>query len=195
MNFYFRWYGKKIFHMLMSHDEFDRLYVKSINENTRKNIKETLDQIKVKGPGDVPTESARNSRKGLRTNSETMSRSAGSNTIGGGGSVSGGGGAPLLTNMTSMNPRVVRNMSETVRHASTTSSAASSAKMRAFQPAVTARMDAQTQDYIRAICAQMRHSDFRERIDAIEKFQVMCEMQTDLVAVNIVPVSDRLLTK
>ena len=43
-----RWYGRKIFHMLMSHDEFDRLLVKYLNETTRKNIKEILDTIRVK---------------------------------------------------------------------------------------------------------------------------------------------------
>ncbi len=32
-----------------------------------------------------------------------------------------------------------------------------------------ARVDAQTQETVRSICAQMRHSDFRERIDAIEQ--------------------------
>ncbi len=42
------WYGRKIFHMLMSHDEFDKLLVKYLNEKTRKNIKEILDTIKVK---------------------------------------------------------------------------------------------------------------------------------------------------
>ena len=34
--------------MLMSHDEFDRLLVKYLNETTRKNIKEILDTIRVK---------------------------------------------------------------------------------------------------------------------------------------------------
>ena len=34
--------------MLMSHDEFDKLLVKYLNEKTRKNIKEILDTIKVK---------------------------------------------------------------------------------------------------------------------------------------------------
>ena len=43
-----RWYGRKIFHMLMSHDEFDRLLVRYLNETTRKNIKEILDTIRVK---------------------------------------------------------------------------------------------------------------------------------------------------
>lgn len=47
--FYFcRWYGRKIFHMLMSHDEFDRMLVKYLNEKSRKNIKEILDTIRVK---------------------------------------------------------------------------------------------------------------------------------------------------
>ena len=34
--------------MLMSHDEFDRLLAKCLHENTRKNIKEILDTIRVK---------------------------------------------------------------------------------------------------------------------------------------------------
>lgn len=34
----------------------------------------------------------------------------------------------------------------------------------------------------------MRNPDFRERIDAIEKFQIMCETETDLAITNLVMV-------
>ena len=34
-----RWFGRKIFYILMTHDDFDRLLVKYLNESTRKNIK------------------------------------------------------------------------------------------------------------------------------------------------------------
>jgi hypothetical protein len=34
----------------------------------------------------------------------------------------------------------------------------------------------------------MRNPDFRERIEAIEKFQVICETQTDVVITNIIQV-------
>ena len=65
--------------MLMSHDEFDRMLVKYVNESARKNIKEILDSIRVKGPGEVPSESARISRKSVRNilEREPLSRSAG----------------------------------------------------------------------------------------------------------------------
>ena len=32
----------------------------------------------------------------------------------------------------------------------------------------------------------MRNTDFRERIEAIEKFQIMCETETELAVSNIV---------
>jgi hypothetical protein len=35
----------------------------------------------------------------------------------------------------------------------------------------------------------MRNTDFRERIEAIEKFQIMCETETEMAVSNIVLVS------
>ena len=35
----------------------------------------------------------------------------------------------------------------------------------------------------------MRNTDFRERIEAIEKFQIMCETETELAVSNMVLVS------
>lgn len=65
--------------MLMSYDEFDKMLVKYVNESTRKNIKEILDSIRIKGPGDVPSESARLSRKSVRNTltRDPISKSAG----------------------------------------------------------------------------------------------------------------------
>ncbi len=150
-----RWYGRKIFYMLMSHDEFDRLLVKHLNEKTRKDIKEILDTVKVKGPGDVPTESARNSRKSIRQSSEQISRSAG--------------------NQNRLDSDDGFNSSRRVKISNTG---------RPPHP-----QSAQNQETIKNIGVQLRNTDFRERIDAIEKFQVACEMATDLVVVNIIPVS------
>lgn len=53
------------------------------------------------------------------------------------------------------------------------------------------RMDAQSQEHVRALCAQLRNPDFRERIDAIEKFQVLCETQTEHVIAHIVQLFDK----
>ena len=50
------------------------------------------------------------------------------------------------------------------------------------------RLDAQAQDFVRNLCAQLRNPDFRERIEAIEKFQIMCETETDMACHNIVQV-------
>jgi hypothetical protein len=165
-----RWYGRKIFHMLMSHNEFDRILVKYLNESTRKNIKEILDTIKVKGPGEVPTESARNSRKGLR-NVDAISRSAGSNNINPRGVGTNGAlyGQQQTVDLPPQPP-------------SYTSAIAKSSASGAV------RLDAQSQENIRNLCSQLRHADFRERMDAIEKFQIVCETQTDAAAANIVQV-------
>jgi hypothetical protein len=139
-----RWYGRRIFHMLMSHDEFDKMCLKYLSDSTRKNIKEILDSIRVKGPGDVPSESARFSRKGLRNgfDRDPISKSAGSTN----NHVSGSSGG-------------------------------------------TVRYDMHTQESIKAIIQQLRNPDFRERIEAIERFQILCETETDIAVTNIVPVS------
>jgi hypothetical protein len=50
------------------------------------------------------------------------------------------------------------------------------------------RLDAQSQDYIKSLCSQLRNPDFRERINAIEKFQIVCEREANLAIANIVPV-------
>lgn len=50
-------------------------------------------------------------------------------------------------------------------------------------------MDAQSQEYVKSLCAQLRNPDFRERIDAIEKFQVLCETETNIAVANIVQVN------
>lgn len=150
-----RWYGRKIFHMLMSHDEFDRLLVKYLPEKTRKDIKEILDTIRVKGPGEVPTESARNSRKSIRhSNSEQVSRSAGNANRP--GSSYGNGNYDRGNNKVSAHRQL---------------------------------QSQQSQESVKAISQQLRNTDFRERIEAIEKFQVACETATELVITNIVPVS------
>jgi hypothetical protein len=166
-----RWYGRKIFHMLMSHDEFDRMLNKYLNESSRKNIKEILDSIRVKGPGDVPTESARNARKGIRQ-ADSISRSAGSNHV-------------LGSTMNGMSARV--NSYATEPTIAPQSSAIKSQANGSSHSGV--RLDAQAQDYVRNLCAQLRNQDFRERIDAIEKLQVMCETETQMAIINIVQVN------
>lgn len=166
-----RWYGRKIFHMLMSHDEFDRLLVKYLNENTRKNIKEILDTIRVKGPGDVPTESARNTRKSVR-NVDSISRSAGSSMNSLGLNTRTASGGFNDRNDSGLPPQPPIKISQT-------------------SGITQLRMDSQAQEYIRTLCTQLRNPDFRERIEAIEKFQVLCETQTDLVIANIVQLFDK----
>ena len=172
--------------MLMSHDEFDRMLNKYLNEATRKNIKEILDSVRVKGPGDVPTESARNSRKGIRQASESgsISRSAGSNSINQSNngmimsSRFGAGGAMAGTDTLSSN-----NGQDS--HGPTS-------RPPLPPPAPSLRIDAQSQEYIKSLCAQMRNADFRDRIEAIEKFQVVCETATQLAIANLVPIFDKL---
>jgi hypothetical protein len=169
-----RWYGRKIFHMLMAHSDFDKLLVKYLNENVRKNIKEILDSIKVKGPGDVPTESARNSRKTLRNN-DSLSKSAGTNN----GSNS------------NLNIRVVNNLNSVTDREGNLKNINLhdiQAKTLSNVGLTSLRYDPHYQDFVKNLCLQMRNPDFRERIEAIEKFQVICETQTDVVITNIIQV-------
>lgn len=161
-----RWFGRKIFHMLMSHDEFERMLNKYVSESTRKNIKEILDQISSKGPGDAPTESARNMRKGVRHNTnESISRSAGSS-----------------------NPNAAPNGLSDSKYVSEPSSSSSLVRPGYAQPAAAGRLDPHSQEYVRNMCNQMRSNDFRERINAIENFQVLCEKETNVAVSNLVQV-------
>jgi len=57
------------------------------------------------------------------------------------------------------------------------------------------RLDPQSQEFIRSLCTQLRNPDFRERIEAIEKFQVACETETEIVVANVVQVYTYLLFK
>ncbi len=50
------------------------------------------------------------------------------------------------------------------------------------------RLDPQSQEFIRNLNNQLRNPDFRERIEAIEKFQICCETDTDIIIANIVQV-------
>ena len=149
----------------MSHDEFDRLLIKNLNEKTRKNIKEILDSIKVKGPGEVPTESARNSRKAARTGSDLITRSAGSNS-----NIERTGTVFRIAEPRPVGSRPIN-----------------------YQPPLppSLRIDQQSQEYVKSLCAQMRNNDFRERIDAIEKFQILCEQQPEIAIVNLVQIFDK----
>ena len=158
-----RWYGRKIFHILMSHEEFDRLLVKYLNEKTRKNIKEILDTIRVKGPGDVPTESARNSRKTARISSDLITRSAGANHERSESVYGITEAKPLASRPTNSQPPLPPSL----------------------------RLDQQSQEYVKSICAQLRNPDFRERIDAIEKFQIICEQEPKLAFINLVKIFDK----
>lgn len=142
------------------------------------------------GPGEVPTESARNSRKGVRQGSETISRSAGSNST-----QQTNGGSSIMSS---------RYMGSTA----TTDQEQNNGTMngqppvRSYQvgggqtaapppPPPPGRMDSQSQEYMRNLITQMRNSNFKERIDAIEKFQVVCETETQLAVANLVPLFDR----
>lgn len=149
----------------MSHDEFDRLLVKYLSEKTRKNIKEILDTIRVKGPGEVPTESARNSRKAGRIGSDLITRSAGSNS----------------------------NIERVGKTFGIAEPRAVGSRPTNHPPPLppSLRIDQQSQEYVKSLIAQMRHTDFRERMDAIEKFQVLCEQEPEIAIVNLVQIFDK----
>ena len=116
----------------------------------------------------MPTESARNARKGIR-NMDSISRSAGSNANTSNGSINPRAGLYGTAGDTSLN------------HSNVTAPTG-------IKSSPVVRLDAQAQDYVRNLCAQLRNPDFRERIEAIEKFQIMCETETEMASLNIVQV-------
>jgi hypothetical protein len=162
----------------MSHDEFDKILNKYIGESTRKNIKEILDTVKVKGPGEAPNDSARNSRKGLRNNLELSGRSGGPSSS---SSSKTSGIGSVSTEQSSV-------YSSDGNDLSAYSSAASSANKYNNHALAVPRLDVQSQENIKSLCSQLRNPDFRERMNALEKFQVICETETELAIANLVPV-------
>jgi hypothetical protein len=113
----------------------------------------------------VPTESARNTRKMIRNNNESVSRSAGNSGVLAARPGSGFGQSSGFHQTSSALP-----MKQSGSHGS------------------ALRLDQQSQEHIKNICVQLRNPDFRERIEAIEKFQVACETATELVIANLVQV-------
>ena len=112
-----------------------------------------------KGPGDIPTDSARVVRKNLRSNTDSTSKSAGSTND---------------------------NLDKTERNFEQPSFNSTAKTYSNTAPVV--RIDPQYQEYVNNLCTQLRNPDFKERIDAIEKFQIMCETQTEVLLVNMLKV-------
>ncbi|CAF0741521.1 unnamed protein product [Adineta steineri] len=134
-----RWYGKKIYYMLMSSDELDPLMKHYLNPTAYSNMCEVLDNIRTKGGvGETPSESARN--HGRRVVSSDKMHTTGN-----------------LTN---------------------------------HFTAIRKLNSADQTEQIRKLTKQMRSSDFRERLNGIEEFQKLCELETDIAIQSLVQIFD-----
>ncbi|XP_055937310.1 TOG array regulator of axonemal microtubules protein 1-like isoform X2 [Argiope bruennichi] len=51
-----RWYGRRIYQILMQHPSFDKLLLRYVQPSTLRNINSILDSIRKKGAGDMPKE-------------------------------------------------------------------------------------------------------------------------------------------
>ncbi|GFX76121.1 TOG array regulator of axonemal microtubules protein 1 [Trichonephila clavipes] len=51
-----RWYGRRIYQLLMTHPSFDKLLLRYVQPSTLRNINSILDSIRKKGAGDMPKE-------------------------------------------------------------------------------------------------------------------------------------------
>ncbi|CAF0803502.1 unnamed protein product, partial [Didymodactylos carnosus] len=134
-----RWYGKKIYQMLISYDELDSMMQRYLIPATYTHMREVLDTIRVKGVGETPSESARNN--GRRVLSTDKIGSTG--------------------NLTSNQFSSIRKMNS-----------------------------ADQTEQIRNIVKQMRSTDFRQRMDGVEQFQKLCELETDAASVSLVQIFD-----
>ncbi|CAF0889942.1 unnamed protein product [Rotaria sordida] len=133
-----RWYGKKIYHMLMSFDELDSLMKHYLNPTVYSNMCEILDNIRAKGGvGETPSESA--TKNGRRTLSDKMPSNG------------------TLTNHFS-STRKINSADQT--------------------------------EQVRNLTKQMRSSDFRERLNGIEEFQKLCELETETAIQSLVQIFD-----
>ncbi|XP_064623563.1 TOG array regulator of axonemal microtubules protein 1-like isoform X2 [Lineus longissimus] len=77
-----RYYGRKIFYMLMTHQDFDKMLSKHIPTGTYRSIQDIIDSLRAKGLGDMPSDTPsarpRRSGQGSRSGSLTRRNSAGS---------------------------------------------------------------------------------------------------------------------
>ncbi|XP_059143119.1 TOG array regulator of axonemal microtubules protein 1-like isoform X2 [Physella acuta] len=78
-----RYYGRKILHMLMAHQDFERMLPKYLPANTLRNVQEVVENLKQRGLGERPSElsSARSRKSGhgsSRSNSTVRGGSASS---------------------------------------------------------------------------------------------------------------------
>ncbi|CAF1150733.1 unnamed protein product [Rotaria sordida] len=134
-----RWYGKKIYHMLMPYDELDSMMKHYLNPTAYTNMCEILDSIRAKGGvGETPSESARNNGRRALSNDK----------LGSNGS---------LTNQFSSTRKI---------------------------------HTADQAEQVRELTKQMRSSDFRERLNGIEEFQKLCELETDTAIQSLVQIFD-----
>ncbi|KFM56838.1 Protein FAM179B, partial [Stegodyphus mimosarum] len=51
-----RYYGRRIYHLLMQHPAFDKLLLRHVQPSTLRNINSILDSVRKKGPGEMPKE-------------------------------------------------------------------------------------------------------------------------------------------
>ncbi|BFZ12426.1 hypothetical protein BsWGS_15464 [Bradybaena similaris] len=71
-----RYYGRKIFYMLMAHQDFDRMLSKYVPANSLRNVQDIVDNLRQKGLGEHPSEisSARSRRSGHGSRSSSAVR-------------------------------------------------------------------------------------------------------------------------
>ncbi|KAL4238308.1 hypothetical protein ACF0H5_003020 [Mactra antiquata] len=77
-----RWYGRKMLHLLMTHQDFDKMLSKHLPANTLRNVKDLVESLKVKGIGEGPNEtsSARGWRSGHGSRSSSVIRGNSANS-------------------------------------------------------------------------------------------------------------------
>ncbi|XP_074645320.1 TOG array regulator of axonemal microtubules protein 1-like isoform X2 [Tubulanus polymorphus] len=71
-----RYYGRRIFYMLMSHQDFNKMLNKHVQGPTLRNVQDVIENLRTKGLGDKPVDStsARSRRSGQGTRSGSLSR-------------------------------------------------------------------------------------------------------------------------
>ncbi|XP_052767283.1 TOG array regulator of axonemal microtubules protein 1-like isoform X3 [Mya arenaria] len=77
-----RWYGRKMLHILMTHQDFDKMLVKHLPANTLRSVKDIVETLKVKGISENPNEtsSARGWRSGQGSRSSSVIRGNSANS-------------------------------------------------------------------------------------------------------------------
>ncbi|KAL8617594.1 hypothetical protein ACOMHN_033140 [Nucella lapillus] len=160
-----RYYGRKILHLLMPHQDFSRMLTRHLPPNTLRNVQDVVDSLKNKGLGEKPNETAsarsRRSGQGSRMGSSLRRSSANS--------------ADLFSNTPPTRRRPARTDEATMNEIKTLTDQLSSSEWRVRYDAVTAFQD---------LCVERPHTVSLHMVKILDKLLPLVQAANSKVSLQ-----------